>query len=147
MFLVDRLKEDLKTALKSGQEERVGVLRLLLAEANNKQKEKYGGNPQVLSDEDAIAVFQKEAKKRREAIELFHKGNRDDLVRKDEGELRIIEEYLPKQLAPEEIRAVIEKLVAGGLKDFNSLMKEAMKELRGRVDGRTVSDLIKEMLK
>jgi len=142
----DSIKENLTAALKGGEKERAGVLRLLLAELNNKQKEKFGGNPKPLADEDALVVLQKEAKKRREAIELFKKGNRDDLVKKDEAELRIIEEYLPKQLSREEIVAVVEKLTAEGGKNFNSLMKAAMAELKGRADGKTVREVIKEKL-
>lgn len=156
-MLADKIKEDLKISLKSGameraagseprSSERAGVLRLLLAEVQNKEKEKFGGKGGALSDEDALAVFQKEAKKRREAIELFKKGNRDDLVKKDEAELVVIEEFLPKQLTQEEIRAAIDKLAVAGVGDFNSLMKEAMKELKGRADGRTVGEIIKEKL-
>ncbi len=142
----DSIKENLTMALKGGDKDRAGVLRLLLAELNNKQKEKFGGKPQPLADEDALAVLQKEAKKRREAIELFKKGNRDDLVKKDEAELKIIEEYLPKQLSREEVEKVVDDLAAKGAGDFNSLMKEAMKELKGKADGKVVSEIVKEKL-
>jgi len=160
MLLIDRLKDDLKTALKSGQKERVGVLRFLLSESHNREKDKQArllasersdggqakGEKPVLTDEEAVAVFQKESKKRREAVELFRKGGREDLVKKETAELAVIQEYLPQVLAPEDIKKVLEKLAARGNKDFNSLMKEAMKELRGKADGRLVSELIKEIL-
>ena len=141
-----RLREDLKTALLGGDKERAGVLRFLLAEIHNKEKEKQAGE-QSLSEEEAISVLQKEMKKRKEAVELFKKGGRDDLIKKEEAEIAVIESYLPKQLTPAEIKAVIDKIFESGSKDFNSLMREAMKELKGRADGRVVSELVKEKLK
>jgi uncharacterized protein YqeY len=146
MTVYESIKENITAALKSGNKERAGLLRLLLAELNNKQKEKFGSELKPLMDEDALAVIQKEAKKRREAIELFKKGNRNDLAEKDEAELKIIEEYLPKQLSREEISTIVEKLATGGDKDFNSLMKAAMAELKGRADGKVVSEVIKNKL-
>jgi hypothetical protein len=145
MSLSERLKIDLNAALKNGAKERTGVLRLLIAEIHNKEKEKPAGG-QILSDEETLAVLRREAKKRKEAIELFRRGNREDLVKKDEAELAAIEEYLPKALNADEIKAVLDKLFASGLKDFNSLMREAMKELKGRADGKAVGELVKDML-
>lgn len=145
-MLTDRIKEDLKNSLKSGASERAGILRLFIAELQNKQKEKFGGSPGALSDEDATAVLQREAKKRREAIELFRKGNRVDLVKKEENELKVIGEYLPQQLTRAEIKAAVEKLKTKGLADFNSLMRESMKELKGRADGKLVGEIVKEIL-
>ena len=68
------------------------------------------------------------------------------MVASEEMELAVIEEYIPKQLGENEIRAVVEKLVSGGLSDFNSVMKEAMKEMKGRVDGKLVMEVIKERI-
>jgi uncharacterized protein YqeY len=145
-MLIDKIKEDIKISLKSGIAERTGVLRLLISELQNKQKEKFGGSPGELSDEDAVVVLQREAKKRREAIELFKKGNRGDLIKKEENELKVIGEYLPQQLTPAEIKAVVEKLKTKGLADFNSIMRETMKELKGRADGKLVGEIVKEVL-
>lgn len=145
-MLTDRLKEDLKNSLKSGNAERVGIIRLFISEANNKQKEKFGAETKMLSDEDVVAVLQKEAKKRREAIELYKKGGRMDLARKEEMELTILAEYLPKALSSAEIKAVVDKLHASGLVEFNALMKGAMKELKGKADGKMVGDIIKKKL-
>jgi len=147
MSLADKLREDLNTSFKNGAKERTGVLRLLIAEIHNKGKEKPAAGGQVLSDEETLAVLQKEAKKRKEAIELFRKGHRDDLAKKEEEEIRVIQEYLPKALTDEEIKAVISRLYGGGLGDFNSLMREAMKELKGRADGKVVGEFVKEILK
>lgn len=145
-MLIDRATDDLKNSLKSGDKNRAGVLRLLIAELRNKEKEKFGGAGGKLEDADALAVLQREAKKRKEAIELFRQGNREDLARKDEAELKIIEEYLPQQLSREEVAAVVDKLTYAAGGDFNSLMKVAMAELKGRADGKLVSEVVKEKL-
>lgn len=144
---LDRLQDDLKSSLKSGRTDRVGVLRLLLSELQNRAKEKFAKSGSgVLEEAEVMAVFQKEAKKRKEATELFRKGEREDLVTKEEGELRIIAEYLPQPMSRDEVVAHIEKLMSGGLRDFNPLMREAMKELKGKVDGQVLADMIKEKL-
>lgn len=146
MNLADRISGDLKTALKAGPPERLGVLRLLISEIHNRQKDKFGAGDGALADEEIIALLQKEVKKRREAVELFRKGGRQDLIKKDEAEIAIIQEYLPKAMSPEEIMAFVDGLISGGFKDFNSAMKEAAKELRGRADGKAVADLIRKRL-
>lgn len=146
MTFTEKIQEDLKNSLKGGKPERAGVLRLLLSEINNKQKEKFGAANTQLVDEDVVTVLQREAKKRKESIELFRKGDRADLVKKEEAELVVVQEYLPKQLGESEIKSVIDKLAATGLKDFNSLMKESMKELKGKADGKQVGEIIKKLL-
>ena len=146
-MLIDRIKDDLKNAMKSGASARAGVLRLIISEINNKQKEKYGAANTPLTDEEATAVLQKESKKRKDAIELFNKGNRDDLVKKDEAELEIIHEYLPKALSEEEVGAVIDALIAKGAGgDYNTLIRESMKALKGKADGKMVGEIIKGRL-
>ena len=141
----DKIKEHLTAALKGGEKERVGVLRLLLAELHNKEKEKPAGK-QSLTEEETLAVLKKEVKKRKEAIELFRKGSREDLAKKDEAELKIIAEYLPPEIAPDEIKAVVDRLFAAGNKEFNTLMRETMRELKGQADGKVVSGIVKERL-
>jgi len=148
MPLFLRITNDLKNALKSGSKEKAGVLRFLLAQIHNKEIEKYAAQKELkLNDEEVIDVLGKEAKKRREAIELFKKGGREDLVKKEEEELKILEEYLPRQLSEDEAKAVVDELIAQGFNDFNSLMREAMKKMKGRAEGRLVGELIKEKLK
>ncbi|OGZ53581.1 MAG: hypothetical protein A3B25_00565 [Candidatus Ryanbacteria bacterium RIFCSPLOWO2_01_FULL_48_26] len=145
MSLKENLQSDLKVSLKAGDKIKTGVLRFVLSEVQNKEKEKQGqGKPPELVDEEVSQVIQKEFKKRREAIRLFKTGGREDLVASEEAELAIIEAYIPKQLDQDEIRAVIDKLVSRGFADFNSLMKEAMKEMKGKADGKLVTELVKE---
>lgn len=147
MSLLERITNDLKAAMKSGDRVRVDVLRFVLAGIQGVQKDKYAAQPGVaLSDEEAIAVLQKEVKRRREAIELFKKGNRADLVDKEEADLAIIAAYMPKELSPEEIEKIVNDLHTKGFSDFNSLMREAMKELKGRADGKIVGEIVKRKL-
>ncbi|MGC9968469.1 MAG: GatB/YqeY domain-containing protein [Minisyncoccia bacterium] len=147
MALFQKINDDLKSAMKGGQKDRVGVLRFMLAGVQNAQKEKGVKQPgEALTDEEAVAVLQKEAKRRKEAIELFRQGKRDDLVKKEEAELAMIYEYLPKELSAAEIEKMVDELKTQGFNDFNALMRETMKLVKGRTDGKTVGDIIKKKL-
>lgn len=146
--LKEKLNADLKDSLLKKNPEKTGVLRFLLSLLQNREIEKRGtGQAPVLSDEEIVEIFQREVKKRREAIELFRKGGRPELAEKEEKELVFINEYLPPQMEREEILALVSELKNGGLNDFNSLMKEAAKATRGKADGKLVSEIIKEILK
>jgi uncharacterized protein YqeY len=85
----------------------------------------------LTDDEETTVILQKEAKRRKEAIELFKQGKRDDLVAKDSADLAVIYEYIPKEMSREEIEKVVNDLKAKGATDFNSLMRDAMKEMKG----------------
>ena len=147
MSILERITSDLKTAMKSGDHARVDALRFILAGVQGAEKEKFAKAPGLaLTDEEAISVLQKEVKRRKESIELFKKGNRPDLVSKEEADLVILLTYVPKELSVEEVEKVVEALIAKGVSDFNSLMKEAMKELKGRADGKTVGEVVKRKL-
>jgi uncharacterized protein YqeY len=148
MTLQQQIGEDLKTALKAGQEQEVGVLRFLNSVIHNKEIEKYREKKtHKLTDEEVLNVLLAEAKKRKEAILLFEKGGRKDLVDKEKSELSIIEKYLPKQLNKEEVEKIIDGILKRSkAKDFGSAMKEAMKELKGKADAAMISAIIKERL-
>jgi uncharacterized protein YqeY len=147
MALLLKITNDLRAAMKSGDRSRVDVLRFILAGVQGAEKDKYAKQPGVpLSDEEAVAVLQKEIKRRKEALELFKKGNRTDLVSKEEGDLAVIAEYVPEELSAEEIEKVVDDLKIKGFSDFNSLMREAMKELKGRADGKIVGEIVKRKL-
>ena len=136
----------MKAAMKSGDKARLEVLRFTLASLNPVQKEKALKDPQaVLSDEEVIAILQKEAKKRKDSIELFKQGNRADLVTKEEGDLKVIYEYLPAELSRDEIVAMVVAAKANGANDFSSIMKEVMKLAKGRADGKMVGDVIRDV--
>lgn len=147
MSLTDRIKEDLKTSLKSGDQFRVGVLRMLLAEIYNKEKDKQGkGEKPILEDGEVVSVLQKEFKKRKDAINLFKQGSRHDLAEKEEKETGIIKNYLPEQAGEEEVSAVVEKIISLGNKNFVLVMREAIKELKGKADGKLVGEIVKKKL-
>ncbi|RJP45750.1 GatB/YqeY domain-containing protein [Candidatus Parcubacteria bacterium] len=148
MVLQERIQEDLKAALKGGKNERLEVLRFLLAQIHNREIEKRGAEKGAgLTDEDIVQVFQKEAKRRKEAIDLFRKGGREELAGKEERELEIIWEYLPKPFSREEIARMVEDAYGGGARDFNSLMREVMKRVAGRADGKQVGELVRARIK
>lgn len=147
MTLLEKINDDLKSAMKSGQKDRVEVLRFISSGLYNAQKDKNVKQPgAVLTDDEAIAVLQKEAKRRREAVPLFRRGKRDDLVRKEEAGLAVMYEYIPKELSAAELEKIIDDLKAKGFGDFNTLMREAMKLVKGRVGGKTVGDVIKKKI-
>jgi len=150
-MLHQKITDDLKNAMKAANGFEVGVLRMLLSSLHNKEIEKKGkGLEKALSDEEAIEVLTREAKKRKEAAELYSKGNRNDLAEKEIKELKFIKKYLPEQLSQEEIgkivQAAIEKIGAKEVKDFGRVMAEAMKELKGKADASLVSEIVKKLL-
>lgn len=146
MGLQERLLQDLKSAMKSGDKVRVETIRLLRAQLKNAQIAKGG----ELSPEEEMGVLTKAVKKGKEAMELYQKGDRMDLFRKEERQLKIISEYLPKPLTREEVEEVVSRIIqrvgAIGLKDLGKVMPEAMKELRGRADGKLVQQIAREKL-
>lgn len=150
-MLYQKITSELKEAMKSGDNFQVGVLRMLLSAIHNKEIEKRGkGQESVLSDEEIADVLFKEAKKRKEAKDIYSKAGRSDLFEKEAKELEIIKRYLPEQLGEKEIenavKAAIEKVGAKDAKDFGKVIAEAMKELKGRADASLVSEIIKRNL-
>lgn len=147
MPLQERLIADLKEAMKAGKTELVGVLRMISAAIQNRQIEK--GKDSKLSEEDILQIFIKEAKKRKEAAEAFKKGGRLELAQKEQNELLIIEAYLPKQMSREELVAAVEKILfsLSDKSNFGLVMKELMKELKGKADAKLISEIVKEKLR
>jgi len=147
MSLKERLIEDLKRAIKEGNERRKSTLRLVRAAIVNAEIERYR---QELDDEGVLAIIANEAKKRRESIAEFAKGGRQDLVDQEEAELQILLEYLPKQMTREEIVAmaqgVIEEAGATGPAQMGEVMRRLMPQLKGRADGRLVNQIVTRLL-
>ncbi len=147
MTLNEQINNDLKTAMKSGDRTRLETLRLL--RAHMIELSKRGEGKDITPDEE-LSVLMSAIKKRKEAIELYEKGGRMDLVQKERAELDVISSYLPKQLSAEEAAAIIQRIIvdAGALsaKDFGKVMPLAMKELKGKIDGKTVQELVKAKL-
>ena len=146
MALLQRLREDLKQALRKGEKERVSVLRLMLASINNAEIAKGG----PLDDASILGVIAKQAKQHRESIEAFSKGNRGDLVAKEKEQLAILQEYLPEPMSPEDItsaaRQAIEEVEARGPGDKGKVMSKLMSQLKGKAEGSEVSAIVSELL-
>jgi uncharacterized protein YqeY len=123
------------------------TLSFLRAEMMNVAIEK---RKKVLDDPEVIAVIKKHIKQHQDSIEQFGKGNRQDLVDKESKELEILRSYLPAELPPEEIKKIIEEVIAvtaaQGMKDMGRVMKEVNAKIAGRADGKLVSDLVRERL-
>jgi len=146
MSLKERLNSDLREGLRRGEEHRKAALRMVLAALHNAEIE-AGGD----LDEGAIlGVLAKEAKQRRESIEEFRKGGRQDLVAREEAQLAVIRQYLPQQMSREEIveaaRTVITEVGARGPGDKGKVMPALMDQLRGRADGREINAVVTELL-
>lgn len=145
-MLLEKLQEDLKQATLSRDEAKVSTLRLALAEIHNAQIAKGAG----LSDQEVVAVLQKEAKKRREAMAGFESAGRRELVQKEEAELKILESYLPPTLTDEELTKIVEDSInevgAKSSGDYGKVMGAVMGKVLGRADGSRVGKKVSEKL-
>ncbi|WP_354697592.1 putative protein YqeY [Paraconexibacter sp. AEG42_29] len=142
MTLEETVKADVTTAMKAGDKDRVGALRLVLSEL---QKAAKDGN------DDEQAVLRRERKRRVEAAAAFRDNGRTELADAEEAEARIIEGYLPAELGDDELRAIVQAAVtqtgATSPKEMGAVMKAAMPQIAGRADGKRVSALVNELLR
>jgi hypothetical protein len=150
-MLRTRLNDDLKHALKSGEKSEVATLRLILAALKDRDIAARGkGNCDGIDEEEILGMLQKMVRQRRDSIELYEKGGRDDLVTKEQNEIEIIERFLPKQLGPKEIEGavgeVIGELDAHSIKDMGRVMGALKERFAGRMDFSKASALVKERL-
>ncbi|MFU8811449.1 MAG: GatB/YqeY domain-containing protein [Balneolaceae bacterium] len=150
MSIKNRIFDDLKAAMKQREADRLRVLRSLKSKMMEKEIETRQGGEGDLTDEMAVEVLMKAAKQRKESIDQFEQGGRNDLAEKEKAELVIIEEFLPAMLSEEEIRAEvkahIEKTGASGMQDMGRVMGAMMGKLKGSADGSVVSKVVKEEL-
>lgn len=148
MTLMERIPVDLKIALKSGDKLRLETIRTIRAALLEKQVEKRPAGGMTPDDETSVLISA--AKKRRESIDIFRQAGRNDLADQEEKELLIIQEYLPKQLAQDEIEIIIKKIITdlgvNSAKDFGKVMPLVMKELKGKADGKIVQETVKKLL-
>ncbi len=147
MNLKDKINEDLKNSMKSGDKVRLETIRSIRALILEFEK---SGTDKELTPEDEIRMLTSAAKKRKESIEQFRAGNRPELADKEETELKIIEEYLPKQLSTAEIEVEIKKIAlevgAKTKEDFPKLMPIAAKALKGKADGKVIKEIVEKIL-
>ena len=146
MTLIERIDQDMKEALKAGQKLRLTVLRGLKSDFKYKQIEL--GSP--LTEDQVIGVLSSSAKKRRESIEQYRLGKREDLAQKEEAELEIINSYLPQQLSEDRLRELIQEAIAESGADspqkIGLVMKVLMPKVKGQADGKLVNRLVAEIL-
>jgi uncharacterized protein YqeY len=143
MSVVDQVQEDARAALKAGERERAGALRLIASELQRAAKD--GG-----ADVDEIEVLQRERKRRLESAEAYRDGGREDLAVTEESEAKLIAGYLPEQIGDDELAAIVRSAVsesgASSPRDMGDVMKLVMPQVRGRADGKRVSAAVKEKL-
>ena len=141
MQIADRIKSDVASAMKAGERERVGALRLVLSELQKAEKE---------GDADELAVLRRERKRRREAAAAYREAARDDLAETEDFEAQVIEQYLPAELSGAELDELVARAVAesgaSSPRDMGQVIKHVMAAAGGRADGRRVSTKAKEAL-
>ncbi len=146
MGLKEQIDQELKEAIKAKAERKLSALRLLKTAIRRAEVEKM----RELSEEEILAIIADEAKKRREAIEQFSQGGREDLALQEKEELAILEAYLPKPLSREEIeemaRQAIKEVGATSPRQMGQVMKILMPRVKGRADGALVSKIVQELL-
>ena len=144
--LKQKLSDDLKQAMRSGDTVRRGVIRMLMAAINNAEIARQA----KLEDSDILGVITKEVRQHHESIAAFKQGNRQDLVDKEEAELAVLQGYLPQRMNREEVvetaRKVITEVGAEGPGDKGKVMPKLMAQLRGRADGREINEVVSELL-
>ena len=146
MSLKERITEDMKTAMRAAQKERLGTVRMILAGIKQREVDERVS----LDDAQVLAVIDKMVKQRKESIAQFETGGRADLVAKEKAEIALLQEYLPTQLSPAEIEALISAAIAktgaASIKDMGKVMGALKSELAGRADMGAVSARIKQKL-
>ena len=146
-IIAHKIQDDLKVAVKAQDKVRVSTLRMILSALKNAELEER----EELSDEKELAVIASYARRTKESIEEFKKGERGDLVAQEEAELAIVMSYLPEQMTDDEIRREAAKVAAevgaSTPKDMGRVMGEMMKRFKGKVDGAAVNRIVSELLK
>jgi uncharacterized protein YqeY len=146
MALKQRLMDDLKEAMKAKDKLRKSVITMVRADIKQHEID----NRVELDDDKIIDILSKQVKQKKDAIEEFHKGNREDLVNQAKDEIEILMEYLPQQLEEEEITKIVEEVIAKvgatSLKDMGKIMAKLMPEVKGRADGKVVNKIVRQFL-
>ena len=144
--LKDRIKDDVKQALRSRDQVRLSTVRMLLSAINYAEMAKMS----ELDDDGVISVVAREIKQRKESIEAFKTGDRPEMAAKEEAELAILQAYMPQQMSREEITVLVKKViaevVAQGPHDKGKVMSKLMPQVRGKADGQEVNAVVTEFL-
>lgn len=144
--MIERIEEDLKGAMKAQDKDKTGALRMVKAALHNKKIDKRA----ELTEEESVAVLVSMVKQRKDSIEQFEAGGRQDLADKEKSEIAIIQLYLPQQLGEEEVAALVKEAVeasgAKSQKEMGKVMALLMPKVKGRADGKLVNNLVRSML-
>ena len=144
--LKQKLSDDLKAAMKSGDTVKRSTLRMLMSAINNAEIAKKT----TLDDSDILGIIAKEVKQHQESITSFKDGNRPDLVEKEEVEMAILQGYLPEQLSRDDIVAEVKQVIADvgaqGPGDKGKVMQQLMPKMKGKADGKVVNEVVTELL-
>ena len=150
MSLKEKIGEDIKTAMKAKDKIRLQTVRSIKKAILDKEVELRPQGQDSLNEVQEIELLSQQAKQRRDSIEQFKNADRNDLADKESQELAIIETYLPEQVSDREIETVVDKIIAdsgaSSLKDLGKVMGPAMKELKGKADGKKIQELVKSKL-
>lgn len=148
-MLKDKIQEDLKSAMLAKDEDKLSTIRMLKSALQYYEIQK-GGAGYSANDEDVLDVVGKEIKKRREAIEMFVKGGRQESADKEKKELELLQSYLPEQMSEDEIRSLVEETVttlgASTMQDMGKVMGALSQKTKGKADGQLVSSIVREKL-
>jgi uncharacterized protein len=150
MSLKEQIGEDIKTAMKAKDKLRLQTVRGIKKAILEKEVELRPKGQDTLTAEHEIELLTQQAKQRRDSIEQFTNAGRDDLAEKESQELAIIETYLPEQVSDEEVTKIIDELIASSgattMKDLGKVMGPAMKQLKGKADGKKIQEIVKSKL-
>ena len=143
MSLADRIKDDMKVAMRERDKDRLGTIRLILAAIKQQEVDRR----ETLTDDDVLTILNKMMKQRRDSIEQFNKAGRDELAAKEQSEIEVIQDYLPEQLSQDDILALVDEVIsatgAESMRDMGKVMGMASKEMAGKADGKTISTIVK----
>ncbi len=146
MSLIGRLEDDLKQSMLARENDRRDALRLILSSLRSAEKDLQ----RPLTDDEELQVLQRERKRRLEAAEAFHDAGREAQAQKEEGELAILEEFMPEPLSEDEIERIVDDAIAENgatsMRDMGRVMADVMPQIAGRADGSAVSQIVREKL-
>ena len=146
MSLFDQIQTDMYAAMKADEKEKTGTLRITLAKLKDKRIEKKDD----LSEEEEVKILQTLVKQRKESIQLYEKGGREDLVNAEKNEMEILNGYLPKMMSEHDIRSIVQTVVkevgAKSMADMGRVMPEVMKRGKGLIDGKTAQNFVRESI-
>jgi uncharacterized protein YqeY len=144
--LQKRITEDMKQAMKAGNTVKRDTLRMLLSSVKNAANAKLA----PLDEGEVVSVVAKDVKRHLESIDAFKKGNRADLVAKEEAEMKILQAYMPAQMTREDIIAIVKEVIAAvgakGPGDKGKVMQQVMPKLKGKADGKDINDVVMQLL-